>query len=262
MTATTTELECEVCGALVNADGTPWPNQSALNRHISAKHPDEWEELREKLAKTPKQQPKKPDRPSKKERHDLSGGIQANVAVLALAVGFRSPWKGEVLTGFAPELGRTANNSAQAGPDWYYQAWEMASTGGAHTELLVTVAAIVICFRAERDVRMREYLPPLRAMSIPVPKAPWEDGSVTVPPPRPSAGPVVVDVAPSPTAGPADPGEGEEVPPARAAAPSGFLAGGLATLGNGAGIADMIANLSDEERAELEKAASALLEGQ
>lgn len=261
MTATATdELECEVCGALVNADGTPWPNQSALNRHISAKHPDEWEDLREKLAKTPNRQPKKqPDRPSKKERHDLSNGIQSNVAVLALAVGFRSPWKGEVLTGFAPELGRTANNSAQAGPDWYYQAWEMASTGGAHTELLVTVAAMVICFRAERDVRMREYLPPLRAMQIPVPKAPWEDGSVTVPPPRPSAGPVVVDVAPSPTAGPADTSGEDETPPA--AAPSGFLAGGLATLG-GNGIADMLANLSDEERAELEKAGRALLEGQ
>ena len=208
-----TALECPECGATETATGNPF-DQGRLNRHIQGAHPELWASIRDEQAVSPQtltrgrppgSKNKTPAAPKpKKAREDLTAGLQANIAVVALIVGARSPYKGSVVTAFAPNLARSANASAQAGPDWYYEAYAMASMGGAHMDLIVTVMALVIALAAEKNVKHRDKLPALRMLGMPIPPAPWEDPSTVRQAPR-QARPVTVDVEPEQGAWPGNP---------------------------------------------------------
>lgn len=219
-TAVETELECPECGATETASGNPF-DKGRLNRHIQGAHPDLWEEIRDEEAVAPQTRrgpgrapknakPVQPPKP-KQPRQDITAGLQANIALVAMIIGGRSPYKGAAITSFAPKLAETANASAQAGPDWYYQAFAMASTGGAHMDLVVTVMALAVTLAAEKNEKHRDKLPLLRAVGMPVPPAPWEDPSRVKMPTPPPARPVMVDLDNTP---------GGPAPAPQAAAPT------------------------------------------
>lgn len=208
------EMECPECGATETASGNPF-DKGRLNRHIQGAHPDLWAQIRDEEAIAPpptrgRGRPPKDSKPApapkpKKDREDITAGLQANIAVVALLLGARSPYKGSVITSFAPRLASSANASAQAGPDWYYQAFAMASVGGAHMDLVVTVMALVVALAAEKNPKHRDKLPALRMLGMPVPAAPWEDPGTVRMPARPHPGPVTVDLEPDPQDVPANP---------------------------------------------------------